>query len=465
MNKINNTVINYDAIGNPDKTINANGQILQLEWQGRQLTKVTMPNGNYETYAYNVEGLRTHRKLFSANGTPGLSFEYTWVGDMLVGYVRHNAANGNQWTVKYHYDDFGEVTAFTLQTNNDAPSTRYFTKNLQGDIIGVHWASSTSPTNSTFEYDAWGAVTVTSGGTASLAYQLSGLRYRGYQYDYETGLYYNQQRYYNPSLGRWINADSLFDLTHILGVNLYTYCGNDPINYVDFDGRSRQLNGDEFYWTVWVKETFDKLLAPVYATLESLIPGFFGVINKDALTILFMMNFASVVHLDIIGVLDYIDTTREMDSERLNPSKLLKVTETFKIKNYPGLSGTWNVEYEYFWGTPQDYLIYVGSMFAGTELRDPLGETTSDILWWLVSSIPIVGAMADLALISYESYSNSKEFENLVMLTFFATISNKALELAFDTVYIFFPVRVTASKGLNVVKLWDWHTFDWLELR
>ena len=33
------------------------------------------------------------------------------------------------------------------------------------------------------------------------------LRYRGYVYDTETGLYYLQSRYYSPGWGRFINAD------------------------------------------------------------------------------------------------------------------------------------------------------------------------------------------------------------------------------------------------------------------
>ena len=97
----------------------------------------------------------------------------------------------------------------------------------------MHWQNSTDPTNSTFEYDAWGAVTVTSGGTASLAYQLSGLRYRGYQYDYETGLYYVKSRYYNPRIGRFVSADDPgivgLSVGNPLGENLYAYCYNNPI--------------------------------------------------------------------------------------------------------------------------------------------------------------------------------------------------------------------------------------------
>ena len=57
-----------------------------------------------------------------------------------------------------------------------------------------------------YTYDAWGKCTVQNadGWTAGDA---NPFRYRGYYYDTETGLYYLNSRYYDPEVGRFINAD------------------------------------------------------------------------------------------------------------------------------------------------------------------------------------------------------------------------------------------------------------------
>ena len=63
------------------------------------------------------------------------------------------------------------------------------------------------------------------------------LRYRGYYYDSETGFYYLQSRYYDPELGRFINADDFASTGQgILGNNMFAYCNNNPATYADPEG-------------------------------------------------------------------------------------------------------------------------------------------------------------------------------------------------------------------------------------
>ena len=68
------------------------------------------------------------------------------------------------------------------------------------------------------------------------------LRYRGYVYDQETGLYYLQSRYYNPEICRFINADVYVSTGQdILGYNMFAYCNNNPVLHSDPTGTSAQI--------------------------------------------------------------------------------------------------------------------------------------------------------------------------------------------------------------------------------
>ena len=69
---------------------------------------------------------------------------------------------------------------------------------------------------------------------------LNPFRYRSYYFDEETGLYYLQSRYYDPELGRFISADSIeyLDPETLGGLNLYAYCGNNPVMGIDPNGNA-----------------------------------------------------------------------------------------------------------------------------------------------------------------------------------------------------------------------------------
>ena len=88
-----------------------------------------------------------------------------------------------------------------------------------------------------YTYDAWGRLLTTTGSMASTLGEINPLRYRGYVYDTETGLYYLQSRYYNPAIGRFINADSYAATGQgLLGNNMFAYCNNSVVNLKDSSG-------------------------------------------------------------------------------------------------------------------------------------------------------------------------------------------------------------------------------------
>ena len=67
--------------------------------------------------------------------------------------------------------------------------------------------------------------------------EINPIRYRGYYYDNETGLYYLQSRYYDPAIGRFVNADSYASTGQsMIGHNMYAYCNNNPLCNIDASG-------------------------------------------------------------------------------------------------------------------------------------------------------------------------------------------------------------------------------------
>ena len=89
-----------------------------------------------------------------------------------------------------------------------------------------------------YSYSAYGKCTIEY--NKDNAAHFNPIRYRGYYYDEETGLYYLKSRYYDPETGRFLNADdiSYLDPETINGLNLYAYCGNNPVMRVDANGNA-----------------------------------------------------------------------------------------------------------------------------------------------------------------------------------------------------------------------------------
>ena len=101
-----------------------------------------------------------------------------------------------------------------------------------------------------YAYDAWGKVLSVSGSLSSTVGAVNPFRYRGYYYDVETGWYYLNARYYDPKVGRFLSPDTILGATGGLqGYNLFAYCNNNPVMFVDPSGLCyiRASNGIDCY--------------------------------------------------------------------------------------------------------------------------------------------------------------------------------------------------------------------------
>ncbi len=101
-----------------------------------------------------------------------------------------------------------------------------------------------------YAYDTWGKKVQTTGSLAGTLGLFQPFRYRGYVYDWETGFYYLQSRYYDPTTGRFISADVLLSTGQgVLGYDCYAYCLGNPVIRADY-------NGTDSDFLEWLKSTF-----------------------------------------------------------------------------------------------------------------------------------------------------------------------------------------------------------------
>ena len=216
LTSVNGTSLTYDSNGNVLTYGNKS-----FTWSsGRNLASITDDDNTY-SYTYDENGIRTSKTV---NGKT--AYYNTKDGVIL------SQTDGTD-TLYFQYDTNGSPFGFLLN------GTQYFyITNQMGDVIGI--TDTQGNELAQYSYDEWGNTLSTSDNDIA---NINPLRYRGYYYDNETGYYYLQSRYYDPSICRFINSDSfLYAIIHkdtITGINLFVYCYNNPIDNSDNSGFSR----------------------------------------------------------------------------------------------------------------------------------------------------------------------------------------------------------------------------------
>lgn len=224
LTSVNGAPISYDEMGNPT-TYKGNTFVWE---QGRKLASGRLKGNNF-SYAYDGNGMR-YQKI--VNGT---ETEYYYNDTQLLMENR----GGYNGRIYYIYD----VSGIAGLIYNGA--YYLFDKNTLGDVVAIR--NELGVILARYEYDAWGNHTVTDrygnvNTNATFIGNINPIRYRGYYYDTETGFYYLQTRYYDPTICRFINADNyelVATLSSVPGqLNMYAYCNNNPIMYIDETGEA-----------------------------------------------------------------------------------------------------------------------------------------------------------------------------------------------------------------------------------
>lgn len=212
--------ITYDAIGNP--TSWHDGTTFTWDLGRRLMSAENTASGLDNSYTYDSDGLRLTKTVGD------VQHKYVWQGSRLV------SENWAGQELEFFYDESGSPYAFSYKASATAtPVMYYYVTNLQGDVVNILDAGGNI--KASYTYNAWGEILSATGDMADI----NPLRYRGYYFDSDTGLYYLKARYYDPQLCRFINADEYASTGQgVTGTNMFAYCKNNPVNKYDPNGNS-----------------------------------------------------------------------------------------------------------------------------------------------------------------------------------------------------------------------------------
>ena len=210
----------YDAAG---CLTNLNG--MALNWDERyRLTSVDEAS-SLVSYTYDVLGRRTSCSVGSANQTN--TEYYVYNSNQIAADLDES---GNLLRSYVWGPGIDNLLAFTDHTTSN---TYYAIKDHQNTVLA--FVDESGSVVESYEYDAWGNTKVFSASGTELTESAIDNRYtfQGREIDWVTGLIYFRARWYDSETGRWLSKDPIGISG---GLNLYAFCSNNPVNFIDPSG-------------------------------------------------------------------------------------------------------------------------------------------------------------------------------------------------------------------------------------
>ncbi|MCY9704195.1 polymorphic toxin-type HINT domain-containing protein, partial [Paenibacillus alvei] len=202
-----------------DQVPNIKGASYAYDSRNR-LTQVTTEDGKAVSYRYNGDNLMVERT------EGGVTTRYYY--DDRAKIVAEGKVEGNgsvTITAVYVHDSNGKLLARQVP----GQGMQYYVSNGHGDITEVRDAQGNVLNR--YTYDIWGNPLVQEEQVPNI------FRYSGEYWDEATNLQYLRARWYDPSVGRFINEDTYEgEIKNPLSLNLYTYVYNNPLIHLDPTG-------------------------------------------------------------------------------------------------------------------------------------------------------------------------------------------------------------------------------------
>jgi len=252
------TVFTYDNNGN-QLSQNTSGDTKALTYDAFNHLVGVERDGMIAVYTYRADGLR-HTKTVN-----GFTTTHLWDRGSIVLELNPSGAVINR---------FARGLGHLIHSNHHG----FYLFNVRGDV--VQRVDGDGVVIHTYRYDAFGNQ-LNEGDVNTNPF-----RFAGEYYDWETGFIYLRARFYNPAIGRFISEDPHWTIHNmqsntaaiIQSSNLFVYCGNNPVMFVDPSGlffvirdaggtyRIEAFNNSDMFWATATS------LLPAGGTLNSMMP-------------------------------------------------------------------------------------------------------------------------------------------------------------------------------------------------
>ena len=234
----------YDANGNR-ASMNRNGTVTAYAYDANNRLLSETVNGETTAYTYDANGntLTAGDKTYTyndrgqqtgySNGTATASYAYNPGGlrkaKTVGGSTKYFVYNGMNIVYEYSESVADGIAYFYGLNRTHNSNGEIYVYNAHGDVVQL---VKDNAVVASYTYDAFGNL------TSQIGESDNPFLYCGEYYDAETQTYYLRARYYNPANGRFTQQDAwaFMDASDPLSLNLYTYCCNNPVLYVDPSG-------------------------------------------------------------------------------------------------------------------------------------------------------------------------------------------------------------------------------------
>jgi RHS repeat-associated protein len=227
-NRITTNGFAYDVAGNQTRAMGENGIWLNYEYDAANRLQVVKKDDG--TYLQAFQFGSTNARLMSHDYVTNQATMIASVGGTTLAEYIEFTPLVMTWTKSYTYLGGSQLATITRtaqggeQTEFNHPD-RLGTRTITDQAAGTNYEQNTLPFGTALNAES----------SASLS-----KRFTSYERSTQTGLDYAINRTYDSKLGRFTQVDPIgmraVSLVAPQTLNLYTYCGNDPINHTDPNG-------------------------------------------------------------------------------------------------------------------------------------------------------------------------------------------------------------------------------------